>query len=75
MRDDVPESEQRGPDEPHAEAAGDHPSDKLRTRQPIGDEGPDFAEEHDSASHAGEMAGGPEGEPEDDSPRGLAGAD
>lgn len=43
-----------------------------RTGSSIGDEDADFADEHDSASHAAEMAGGPEGEPEEDTPRGLA---
>jgi hypothetical protein len=33
-------------------------SNMPRTQPSIGDEDPDFAEEHDSASHPGEMAGG-----------------
>jgi hypothetical protein len=35
----------------------------------------DFADEHNDLSLADEMSGGPEGQPEDDSPHGLAGAD
>jgi len=35
----------------------------------------DFADEHNDVSLADEQPGGPEGEPEDDSPRGLAGSD
>jgi len=35
----------------------------------------DFAEEHNDLTVADEMTGGPEGQPEDDSPDGLAGAD
>lgn len=39
------------------------------------DTGPDFAEEHTSPTFADQMPGGPEGQPEDASPKGLAGAD
>jgi hypothetical protein len=49
----------------------------YRYRSPDGGDQPDadFATEHDSATFAEEMDGGPEGHPEDDSPRGYAGAD
>ncbi len=39
------------------------------------DPGADFADEHRSPTLSDQMPGGPEGRPEDDSPRGLAGAD
>jgi hypothetical protein len=42
---------------------------------PRADSGSDFAPEHRSPTLADQMPGGPEGRPEDDSPRGLAGAD
>jgi hypothetical protein len=41
--------------------------------QPSGD--PDFASEHRSPTLAEQMNGGPEGQREDDSPKGYAGAD
>ncbi len=49
----------------------------YRYRSPDGGDSadPDFADEHTSATFAEEMDGGPEGRPEDDSPRGYAGAD
>ena len=37
--------------------------------------GGDFAAEHDSATFASQLDGGPEGAPEPEAPRGLAGAD
>lgn len=48
---------------------------QFRTADSPEQPGADFAAEHNSASFAGEMDGGPEGRREDDSPRGLAGAD
>jgi hypothetical protein len=42
---------------------------------PRPDTGPDFACEHESATIADQMPGGPEGRREDGSPRGLSGAD
>lgn len=43
--------------------------------RPPPDEDADFAPEHRSPTISDQMAGGPEGRPEDDSPRGLAGHD
>ena len=50
----------------------------TEVREPIGDpddETGDFASEHDAPTYAEEQAGGPEGAREEESPRGLAGAD
>jgi hypothetical protein len=42
---------------------------------PRANDGSDFAREHDSATVSDQMPGGPEGRREDNSPRGLSGAD
>jgi hypothetical protein len=75
MRGDAPASEPKDPEEPHSDSAEDHTSDTPRARPSIGDDDHDFAEEHDDATHADEMAGGPEAARDDDEPGGLGGAD
>lgn len=47
------------------------PADPERRADPE----PDFAEEHDTPSHADQQPGGPERSPEPESPEGLAGMD
>jgi hypothetical protein len=63
-----------------ARAAGTPPETGSRrvTGPPLGNGptgDPDFAEEHTSPTFADQMAGGPEGIRESESPRGLAGMD
>jgi hypothetical protein len=43
--------------------------------RPAANDEPDFAGEHESATLSDQMPGGPEGRGEDNSPRGLSGAD
>lgn len=43
--------------------------------EPAAEDEPDFASEHSSVTFADQLAGGPEGARDPDSPKGLAGAD
>ena len=53
----------------------DRPQGWRYEHRALAGNGGDFADEHSSVTLADEQPGGPEGVPEDDSPRGLSGAD
>ena len=62
-------------DQPGADDRPRHGLKPLADDEPVLDADSDFAVEHDDVTLADEQAGGPEGRPDADSPKGLSGAD